>query len=119
MVKKPPQNVAHLHKIAYLSMYYNEIKIMTSLVREQVDATRFCNILYIKYKCVKQPRCLKDNNLGSRCGSAVKGWNEKINKIKRSRVRSPARTPDNLLKKENNFFDAKRRRLSAYSHRDN
>jgi hypothetical protein len=27
----------------------------------------------------------------SRCGSAVKWWNEKINKIKRSRVRSPVR----------------------------
>jgi hypothetical protein len=30
-------------------------------------------------------------NLGSRYGSAVKWWNEKINEIKRSRVRSPAR----------------------------
>jgi hypothetical protein len=29
--------------------------------------------------------------LGSRCGSAVNGCNEKINKIKRSRVHSPAR----------------------------
>jgi hypothetical protein len=29
--------------------------------------------------------------MGSRCGSAVKWWNEKINEIKRSRVPSPAR----------------------------
>jgi hypothetical protein len=33
--------------------------------------------------------CMKES--GSRCGSAVKGWNEKINEIKRSRVCSPAR----------------------------
>jgi hypothetical protein len=29
--------------------------------------------------------------LGSHCGSSVRWWNEKINEIKRSRVRSPAR----------------------------
>jgi hypothetical protein len=27
----------------------------------------------------------------SRCGSVVKGWNEKIKEIKRSRVHSPVR----------------------------
>jgi hypothetical protein len=35
---------------------------------------------------------------GSRCGSAVKWWNEKINEIKRSQVHSPARAT--FLKKE-------------------
>jgi hypothetical protein len=36
--------------------------------------------------------------LGSRCGSVVKWWTDKINEIKRSRVRSPAR-PGQPLKK--------------------
>jgi hypothetical protein len=38
--------------------------------------------------------------MGSRCGSAVKWWNEKLNESKRPRVHSPARA--NLFFKEGN-----------------
>jgi hypothetical protein len=41
----------------------------------------------------------KKEKTGSRCSSTVKWWNEKINKNKRSRVRSPARATF-FLKKE-------------------
>jgi hypothetical protein len=52
----------------------------------------FCPITRSLFEVVgSNPVRLTKAITGSRCGSAVKWWNKKTNKIKRSRVCSPAR----------------------------
>jgi hypothetical protein len=55
---------------------------------------------YVMYiLSLKNHRALREPTIfrGSHCGSAVKWWNEKINKIKRSRVCSPAWEDNTIL----------------------